>query len=118
MNCFYNPSQPAVGLCRHCFRALSREAATELRFGLACKQRCEGRARVLVQYTSYIAGRTYAQHIEAAVWMLFLAGLCFAPIVWPGAQGFAVAASLFLVWMCYTNLRAAAVYRRANKQPN
>ncbi len=60
MMCFYHPSRPAVGNCKHCQRGLCADCAalvpsTTLRPGddvLACKGRHEGQVHALEQLTA------------------------------------------------------------------
>ena len=48
MNCFNHPSEPAVGLCKSCCKALCRGCVTELENGLACRgTSCEERVRLI-----------------------------------------------------------------------
>ncbi|MGI8966363.1 MAG: hypothetical protein ACR2H1_09805 [Limisphaerales bacterium] len=42
MNCFYHPQTVAVGICKNCAKGLCLDCATDLKDGLACKNRCEG----------------------------------------------------------------------------
>lgn len=37
MHCFNHPDTSAVGVCKHCGKAICRECITDLGFGLACK---------------------------------------------------------------------------------
>ena len=41
MNCFYHPTQPAIGLCKHCQRGLCTECAAVIDDVLACNHRHE-----------------------------------------------------------------------------
>src|SRR5262245_44541193 len=47
MRCFYHQDREAVGLCKSCARALCAECAVDQGTGLACRGRCEERARDL-----------------------------------------------------------------------
>jgi hypothetical protein len=47
MNCYYSPSQPAIGICKACGKGLSAEYAVDVGFGLACKNSCEERVRTI-----------------------------------------------------------------------
>ena len=47
MNCYYQPNTPAIGVCKSCGRGLSIEYATDVGNGLACKDKCEDRVRLL-----------------------------------------------------------------------
>ncbi len=41
MRCFYHPAAEAVGICKHCSRALCSECAGTRAGSLACPNRCE-----------------------------------------------------------------------------
>ena len=48
MNCFNHSSEPAVGLCKSCFKALCRDCAVEVENGLACKKaNCQARVKLI-----------------------------------------------------------------------
>jgi hypothetical protein len=44
MNCFNHPVQ-AIGVCKHCQRALCKECCTDLGHGLACKDKHESEVK-------------------------------------------------------------------------
>ncbi len=45
MNCYYHPDIVAVGLCKHCSRALCNECAADQGHGLACREIHENEVR-------------------------------------------------------------------------
>src|SRR5258707_363132 len=49
MRCFYHQDKEAVGLCKSCAKALCAECAVDLGTALACRNRCEERARAIAQ---------------------------------------------------------------------
>ena len=49
MNCFYHPTDSAVGICKSCQKALCMTCAVDLGKGLACKSRCEEDVRRLIE---------------------------------------------------------------------
>ncbi len=53
MQCFYHPSQPAVGVCQACGRGLCRECAAEVNERLACRDRHEAMVRSLDDLTQH-----------------------------------------------------------------
>lgn len=53
MKCFYHPDADAVGLCKHCSRALCRACAGDAEGSLACPGRCE---QQVAQIDKLIAG--------------------------------------------------------------
>ena len=40
MNCYRHSSDPAVGICKHCHKALCHECATDTGDGIACTATC------------------------------------------------------------------------------
>jgi hypothetical protein len=52
MVCFYHPDKPAVGLCKHCQRALCSDCAALVDDSLACKNRHETQVHALEQMTA------------------------------------------------------------------
>ncbi len=51
MKCFHDPTQDAIGLCRGCGKALSRDYLVDLDKGLACKGHCEDYVRRIIALT-------------------------------------------------------------------
>ena len=49
MHCFIHQTDPAVGLCKTCFKALCPECAVDVGNGLACRGECEHRVSELNQ---------------------------------------------------------------------
>lgn len=47
MKCFYSPEQDAVGLCKHCARALCLDCHAEIQGLLACKGHCEAEVQLI-----------------------------------------------------------------------
>jgi hypothetical protein len=45
MNCFYHPDKPAIGICNYCYKGLCSHCASDLDFGLACKEKHEDQVR-------------------------------------------------------------------------
>jgi hypothetical protein len=50
MNCFYHPGVAAVGICKSCSKGICPECNVDLGDGLACKGRCEEKAKALIQF--------------------------------------------------------------------
>jgi hypothetical protein len=71
MNCFYHHDRPAVGICKNCQRGLCPDCAAEVRDGLACGGRCEGKVELL----SRLVARSRQALSKAAVSYLAL-GAC------------------------------------------
>ena len=53
MHCFYEPHKEAVGLCKHCYRALCPDCLTEEGTVLACKGHCEEAVKALNSLIAY-----------------------------------------------------------------
>src|SRR5262245_47539610 len=49
MKCYYHEATDAVGLCKSCGRGLCKGCAVDLGRGLACRDRCEGHARGVIE---------------------------------------------------------------------
>ncbi len=41
MHCFNHPDKPAIGICKSCSKGLCPDCATDLDYGLACKNKHE-----------------------------------------------------------------------------
>jgi hypothetical protein len=115
MNCFYNPDQAAVGICKVCLRGLSREAATEFDFGLACKGRCEGNARFFWEKTLYSFEKSNDAAFFSAAYMLFLAFLSIYAALWPNNGWPEIAVAVFLAVMGTSYLKAGLGYAKIRK---
>ena len=74
MKCFYHRDTDAVGLCRHCARALCAACAAERETGLACINRCEGevdRVAALIKRNVRVSNESFSVALRSAV---FVAG--------------------------------------------
>lgn len=47
MNCYYHPQTSAVAICKSCSKGLCAECANEIGDGVACRNRCEERAKMI-----------------------------------------------------------------------
>ena len=119
MNCYYHPTQPAVGICKHCQRGLCTDCAalvisTSLNprdDSLACKNRHEENVRAvnqMIECTLLASARTGANYRRSA-WFYLLTGLAFAgfglyQIRWLGLQGiFLFLIGVFLLYVGVAN---------------
>ena len=50
MNCYHHQDTVSVGVCRHCFRGVCSACAVSFDDGLACRGKCEEKAKQLVIY--------------------------------------------------------------------
>lgn len=79
MNCYNHQAVSAIGICKHCQKALCTECVVDMGHGLACQGVCETEVQALQELmtrskTAYQkAGRA---HIRQAI-MLSLLGLIF-----------------------------------------
>ena len=72
MKCFYHRDTDAVGLCRHCARALCPACAAEREAGLACIGRCEGevdRVASLIRRNVTLSGERWTVALRFAVYI-------------------------------------------------
>lgn len=96
MNCYYHPEVPAVGVCKSCGRGICTACAAEVEHGIACRERCELRARI-DHRTSYAQGRKLErQQMVIGFVLLVLVSLMISPdmmMVVAVAVGIATAAS-------------------------
>ncbi len=119
MNCYYHPSQPAVGLCKHCQRGLCIACAADVDGSLACKERHEeqvGDLDMLTQRNLLQAGRVGSVYSRNAIFY-FLVGILFAgfgllQVRWLGWQGvFLLAIGVFLLYASIANYLESRKYR-------
>ncbi|MBN1450325.1 MAG: hypothetical protein JW963_04855 [Anaerolineales bacterium] len=118
MNCYYHPTQPAVGLCKHCQRGLCSACATDVDDSLACKDRHEEQVRAinsLAVRNLLQAGRVGSIYRRNAIFY-FLVGILFAgfgfmQIRWLGWQGiFLLAIGAFLLYASVANYLESRKY--------
>ncbi|MDL1943997.1 hypothetical protein FBQ99_16805 [Chloroflexi bacterium CFX2] len=117
MNCFYHPTQPAVGLCKYCQRGLCSECAAVVDDVLACKGRHGDEVRQLEQLTArnlfqskrvgsvYMRNATFYGLVGAA-----FAGFGLWQLKWLGLQ-----AALFIALGIFLLYAAAANYLEGRK---
>jgi len=79
MNCYVHRDRPAVGLCKACGKGLCPECLVEIADGLACRGRCEERARrinAMVDANDRILASANRQ-ARASGWFIALLGALF-----------------------------------------
>jgi hypothetical protein len=119
MNCYYHPTQPAVGLCKHCERGLCIDCATDVEGSLACKDRHEGQVRALDMLTArnlLQAGRIGSVYRRNAIFYglvgFLFAGFGLTQIRWLGWQGiFLLAIGVFLLYAAVANYLESRKYK-------
>ena len=119
MNCYYHPSKPALGICKHCQRGLCSDCIAEVDDSLACKDRHEEQVRALNKLTArnlLQAGRVGSVYRRNAIFY-FLVGILFAgfgllQIRWLGWQGiFLLIIGLFLLLAASMNYLESRKYK-------
>ena len=119
MNCYYHPSQPAIGICKHCQRGLCINCAALVDDSLACNDRHEKEVHAInqmVERNILVSARTGANFRRNA-WFYLLTGLLFAgfgylQIRWMGAQGiFLLLIGAFLLYVGVANYVESVKFR-------
>ena len=119
MNCYYHPSQPAIGICKHCQRGLCADCAAEVEDSLACKDRHEEQVRALDALTArnlLQAGRVGSVYRRNALFY-FLSGALFAgfglyQLRFAGLQAlFLLFIGLFLLYAAIANFLEGRKYK-------
>jgi hypothetical protein len=49
MKCFYHPVSFAIGVCKNCGKGVCKKCAVDLVDGLACRGKCEEKAKAIIQ---------------------------------------------------------------------
>ena len=119
MNCYYHPTQPAVGLCKHCQRGLCTDCAADVDGSLACKGHHEEQVRALEALTArnlLQAGRVGSVYRRNAIFY-FLIGILFAgfglyQLPFAGLQAiFLLLIGLFLLYAAIANFLESRKYK-------
>ena len=119
MNCYYHPSQPALGVCRHCGRGLCAACIAEVEDALACKGRHEtqvGEMAALAARNLLQAKRVGVNYRRNAVFY-FLSGALFTgfglyQLRWAGTQAlFLLLIGLFLLYAAVANYLESRKFR-------
>ena len=119
MNCYYHPTQPALGLCKHCQRGLCINCITEVDDSLACKDRHEELVRdldVLTQRNLLQAKRVGSVYRRNAIFY-FLSGALFTgfgfyQLRFAGLQAlFLLFIGLFLLYAAVANYLESRKYK-------
>jgi hypothetical protein len=119
MNCYYHPSQPAVGICKHCQRGLCTDCITEVDDNLACKDRHEEQVRdvnKMLERNLQQAKRFGSNYRRNAIFY-FLSGALFAGFGlyqyrFAGLQAlFLIFIGLFLLYAAIANFLESRKYK-------
>lgn len=119
MNCFYHPDRPAVGVCKHCGRALCSDCTALVDDTLACKERHEEQVHGMnmASERSILQGtRMRASYVRNAVfyWLvgLLFAGFGLSQLRILGLQGvFFALIGVFLLYAAAANYLEGRKYR-------
>jgi len=118
MKCYYHPSQPAVGICKHCQRGLCIACVADAEGSLACKDRHEEQVRdldVLMQRNLLQVKRVGSVYRRNAIFY-FLSGALFAgfgmyQLRFAGLQAlFLLFIGLFLLYAAIANYLESRKY--------
>jgi len=77
MHCFVHDGTEAIGVCKHCFKAVCRNCVRELPFGIACSENCEQGVNENNHLTEralrmYGLGRNRPKIPEGAIWQFIM----------------------------------------------
>lgn len=90
MNCYYSTDLPAIGICKSCGKGLSSEYAVDVGNGLACKNNCEERVRLInriIDSNSKVLLSANKQLLRNTIFMIII-GLLFVGMgVFTGSFG-------------------------------
>lgn len=119
MNCFYHPTLPAVGSCKHCQRGLCAECAVVVEDVLACKDRHETEVRNWEQLTArnfFQSKRVASGYMRNAVFYgsvgTVFAGFGLWQLKWLGLQAaIFIALGLFLLYAAAANFFEARKHK-------
>ena len=76
MNCFYHADKAAVGVCKACGRGICADCAADIGDAIACKGRCEAKARVIVESFSNTV-KTANTQLRRNMWFSLASGVLF-----------------------------------------
>ena len=117
MNCFYHPTSPAIGLCKHCQRGLCTECAAVIDDVLVCKHRHEDDVHKQEQLTArnlFQSKRVASGYMRNAIFYglvgVVFAGFGFWQLKWLGLQ-----AVLFIMLGVFLLYAAGANYFEGRK---
>jgi len=119
MNCYYHPTQPAIGLCKYCQRGLCTECASVADDVLACKKRHEDEVHKLEKLSArnlFQAERVSSIYMRNAVFY-GMVGAAFAgfglwQLKWLGLQAaLFIALGVFLLYAAIANYLEGRKYK-------
>lgn len=119
MVCFNHPDKPAIGICKHCQRALCSDCATLIDDVLACKDRHEEQVLALEEMTKQNilkSKRTRSDYLRNTIFYgtvgLLFTAFGVSQIRWLGLQGIVYALiGLALLWAGWANYLESWKYK-------
>jgi hypothetical protein len=115
MKCFNHGTVDAVGVCKHCYKALCRDCAVEVAGSISCRGPCEQEV-VLVNALTRRAGTSYGKTSKAylrATVIYILLGVLFGVFA-IYQQGTFIRA--FLIIMAVVFLLGGGLYFRSSRE--
>ena len=111
MQCFYHPSRPALGLCKHCRRGLCEDCIAEVGETLACKHRHEEQVLAVEQLVArnLLQSKRVGLNYRRNAFFYFLSGALFMgfglyQLRWLGTQAlFLILIGVFLLYAAVAN---------------
>jgi hypothetical protein len=119
MNCYYHPTRPALGLCKHCQRGLCAECLAEVGEVLACKGRHEEQVQAVEQLVArnLLQSRRVGLNYRRNAIFYFLSGALFSgfglyQLRFAGLQAlFLLLIGLFLLYAAAANYLESRKFR-------
>ena len=120
MNCYYSPNLPAIGICKSCGKGLSSEYAVDVGNGLACKNICEERVKLInriIDSNSKVLLSANKQLLRNTIFMIII-GLLFVGLgIFTGRFGSNPAGIIFCAMGGVFVLRGIFGYTRPVRYP-
>ena len=119
MNCYYHPSTPALGVCKHCGRGLCADCLAEVEDALACKNRHETQVRdaLALAARNLLQARRVGLNYRRNAIFYALSGALFTgfglyQLRWAGTQAlFLLLIGLFLLYAAVANFLESRKFR-------
>jgi hypothetical protein len=126
MNCYNHPSEPAIGLCKSCCKALCRHCLIEQEHGLACRDTpCEERVplinKIIDSNKKVLAAANVQNRIATASTFGMGAVFCvFGVIFWTAVNDFLgifmLMMGVIIVISGFRRMRASARYPQIDSE--
>ena len=120
MECFYHEGIAAVASCKNCCRGMCRACAVDVDNGVACRDRCEKRARAVNSLVNRnLAAVTHSRSLVAdlawptALFTMGLASTIFGALAGTGSLFIGPPLLFIGAFMAWQNLRIRRSWRAA-----